>query len=228
MTPDAAQVLEKFLVHGPAPTEVSGTLRLLGVLTVMSLMPAILILMTSFTRIVIVLSLVRYAIGTPSIPPTSLVVALALIMTGITMGPTLSRAYANGVEPYLDSKAGITQTVTNTLQPFRDFMFRHTRSKELALFAEATGHKSIKSKEEVPTGVLISAFATSELRTAFEMGFMMLVAFLVIDLVVASFLMAMGMMMVPPMTISLPVKILVFVLADGWFRVMKSLLVSFQ
>lgn len=228
MTPDAAQVVEKFLQHGPGPTELSGTLRLLGVLTVLSLVPAILILMTSFTRIVIVLSLVRFAIGTPSIPPTALVVALAMILTGITMSPTLQASYEKGIEPYLDSKAGLSETVTNTLSPFREFMFKHTRSKELALFSEATGHRTVRSKDEVPTGVLISAFATSELRTAFEMGFMMLIAFLVIDLVVASFLMAMGMMMVPPMTISLPVKILVFVLADGWFRVMKSLLVSFQ
>ncbi|MBM3460579.1 MAG: flagellar type III secretion system pore protein FliP [Armatimonadetes bacterium] len=228
MNPDVASVVERVVSSGVGQSDISGTLRLLGVLTVMSLIPAILILMTSFTRIVIVLSLVRYAIGTPSIPPTSLVVSLALILTTITMGSTFQKAYQNGLEPYLDNKTNLRESVDATLSPFRDFMFRFTGDRELALFAEATGKRSIKHRNEVSTGVLISAFATSELRTAFEMGFMMLLAFLVIDLVVASFLMAMGMMMVPPMTISLPVKILVFVLADGWYRVMKSLITSFQ
>ncbi len=228
MSPDAAQVLERFLVHGSGQGDLNGTLRLLGVLTVMSMIPAMLILMTSFTRIVIVLSMVRYAIGTPQVPPTTLVVSLALILTGITMSTTLSRAYEQGVEPFLTNKAPLRECVTSTLAPFREFMFKHTGDKELSLFAEATGHRSIRRRDEVPTGVLISAFATSELRAAFEMAFMLLVAFLVIDVVVASFLMAMGMMMVPPMTISMPVKILIFVLADGWFRVMKSLLVAFR
>ena len=227
MNPSTANALGNFLSHG-APTEISSVLRVAGILTVMSVIPAILILMTSFTRIVIVLSLVRYAIGTPSLPPTSLIISLALILTGITMAPTLQKSYDDGIGPYLDNKKPVMEAYTGAIAPFRDFMFRYTGDKELALFAEAVSRARYKTKEEVPTGVLISAFTTSELRTAFQMGFMLLIAFLVVDIVVASMLMAMGMMMVPPMSISLPMKILVFVLADGWFRVIKSLVTSFR
>lgn len=228
MNPSAANAIGQFLTQTASQNEISGVLRVAGILTVMSLIPALLILMTSFTRIVIVLSLVRYAVGTPSLPPTSLIVSLSLILTGITMAPVFQKSYDDGLRPYLENKAPVMEAYTAGIAPFREFMFRHTGDKELALFAEATSRARYKTREEVPTGVLISAFTTSELRTAFQMGFMMLIAFLVVDLVVASMLMAMGMMMVPPMTISLPVKILVFVLADGWFRVIKSLVVSFQ
>lgn len=228
MNPSAANAIGQFLTNSASQTEISGVLRVAGILTVMSLIPAILILMTSFTRIVIVLSLVRYAVGTPSLPPTSLIIALSLILTGITMTPVFQKSYDDGVRPYLERKAPLADAYMGAITPFREFMFRHTGDKELALFAEAVSKARYKTREEVPTGVLISAFTTSELRTAFQMGFMMLIAFLVVDLVVASMLMAMGMMMVPPMTISLPVKILVFVLADGWFRVIRSLVSSFQ
>jgi flagellar biosynthesis protein FliP len=227
MSPEVAGAVEKLLLHGPG-TELSGSLRLLGVLTLLSLVPAMLMLMTSFTRIIIVLSLVRYAIGTPSIPPTSLLLSLALILTSITMSPTLEASWTQGVEPYIANRLDLQEAADATLKPMRTFMFKHTGSKELTLFSEATGHHSYHNRDEVPLGVLISSFATSELRSAFEMGFMILVAFLVIDIVVASFLMAMGMMMVPPMTISLPVKLLVFVLADGWLRVFKSLIAAFR
>ncbi len=230
MTP--LQMVGKMVASG-APADWSGPLKFLAVLTVMAVLPSILILMTSFTRIAIVLSFVRQAIGTPQIPPNLLLLSLALILTGMTMAPTLQKSYDAGVLPYSRGKLDFAGAVEQGMQPLRDFMFEHVREKELDLFVQAAMHASggkvapPKRREDVSTLVLVSAFATSEIRAAFEMGFVLLACFLVIDLIVASALMSMGMIMVPPTTISLPLKILVFVLADGWYLVIRSLLTTF-
>lgn len=224
MTP--AQALEQVLKSTPTG-ELHGSLRLLALLTIMAVLPALLVMMTSFTRITIVLAFVRHALGTPQIPPNPLILSLALVLTGITMAPTATKVYDRGAGPYIEGKLGMAAAVEQGIEPLREFMFRHVREKDLALFVRAISKEPARRRADVPTLALVSAFATSEIRTAFEMGFLLLASFLVVDLIVASMLMAMGMVMVPPMTISLPLKILVFVLADGWYLVVRSLVASF-
>jgi flagellar biosynthetic protein FliP len=203
-------------------------LSMLLLITVLSLAPAILVLMTSFTRIVIVLSFVRTSLGTQSMPPNQVLIGLALFMTMFIMAPTLSQLNEVALKPYLAGEITQTDALQKASVPMKDFMYKQTREKDLLLFMNYTKTKKPATYQDIPITVLVPAYAISELKTAFQMGFMIFIPFLVIDMVVASTLMAMGMMMLPPVMISLPFKILLFVLVDGWYLVVKSLLTSFN
>jgi flagellar biosynthetic protein FliP len=209
------------------PSDMVAVLRIVIMLTVLSLAPAILIMMTSFTRIVVVLSFLRQALGTQQMPPNQLIVGLSLFLSFFVMAPTIKSITANSVEPYLNEK--ITQKVAleRAETPLREFMFSQTREKDLELFLSLSKEAKPKTKNEVPTYALVPSFIISELKTAFQIGFMIYMPFLVLDMVVASVLMAMGMMMMPPAVISLPFKLLLFVLVDGWELVIGSLMKSF-
>jgi flagellar biosynthetic protein FliP len=202
-------------------------LQILILLTILSLAPSILIMLTSFTRILIVLSFVRRALGTQQEPSNQIIIGLALFITFFTMSPVIDQIYQNSLKPYIDRDINYVQAYNNAINPVRDFMFQHTRKNDLALFAGMEGGAKPETKDDFSTVALIPAFITSELRTAFQMGVIIYLPFLVIDMVVASLLMSMGMIMLPPVMISLPFKILLFVLVDGWNLVVKSLVVSF-
>ncbi|WP_433943320.1 flagellar type III secretion system pore protein FliP [Paenibacillus sp. SN-8-1] len=205
----------------------TSSLSILLLITILSVAPAILVLMTSFTRIVIVLGFVRSALGTQQMPPNQVLVGLALFLTLFVMSPTLSQINDVALQPYLKGEITQTAALEKAAVPMKKFMYSHTRNKDLQLFMSYTKTEKPKSYEDLPITVLVPAYAISELKTAFQMGFMIFIPFLIIDMVVASTLMAMGMMMLPPVMISLPFKILLFVLVDGWYLVVKSLLVSF-
>ncbi|ADU51105.1 flagellar biosynthetic protein FliP [Thermaerobacter marianensis DSM 12885] len=209
------------------PEGLGVALQILLLLTVLSLAPAILIMMTGFTRIVVALSFLRSALGTQQAPPNQVLVGLALFLTVFVMAPVWQQVYQDAWVPYRDGQIGQVEALQRAQQPVREFMFRYTRERDLALFLELSGRGPVESRDQVPTYVLIPAFAISELKTAFQIGFILYVPFLVIDMVVASTLMSMGMLMVPPMLVSLPFKILLFVLVDGWNLVVRSLLASF-
>jgi flagellar biosynthetic protein FliP len=196
-------------------------------LTVLSLAPAILIMMTSFTRIVVVLGFVRQALGTQQMPPNQLIVGLSLFLTFFVMAPTIKQISANSIDPYLSEKIDQKMAYERAEAPLREFMFAQTREKDLELFLSLSKEAKPQTKAEVPTYVLIPAFVISELKTAFQIGFMLYMPFLVLDMVVSSVLMAMGMMMLPPVVISLPFKLLLFVLVDGWDLIIGSLVKSF-
>jgi flagellar biosynthetic protein FliP len=210
-----------------SPKQVSSGVQLLVLLTVLSLAPSILILMTSFTRIVIVLSMIRNAIGTPQIPPTQVVIGLALLLTFFIMSPVYAQIDKEALQPFLNGEIDQPTAFERAAAPLREFMFQQTREKDLALFIEMSGQEQPETLEDIPTVVLLPAFVISELRTAFIMGFAIYVPFLVIDMVISSILLAMGMMMLPPSLISLPFKILLFVMVDGWYLIAKSLSMSF-
>jgi len=209
------------------PEKVAQGVQLLVLLTVLTIAPSILILATSFTRIVIVLSMVRNAIGTPTIPPNQVVIGLALVLTFFIMTPTYEKINQNALQPYLDNQ--ITQEVAleRAVDPLREFMFKQTREKDIALFLEMSGTPQPQTLDDIPTVALFPAFIISELRTAFTMGFIIYIPFLIIDLVVSSVLLSMGMMMLPPSLIALPFKLMLFVLVDGWFLLTRSLALSF-
>ncbi len=208
-------------------SSVSTSIKLMLLLTVLSLAPSILILMTSFARIVIVLSFVRTALATQQMPPNQVIIGLSLFLTFFIMSPTLQEVNENALTPLFDEDITLEEAYTRASGPFKDFMSEHTRQKDLELFLSYTGAEQPASIEEIPLTIMVPAFALSEIKTAFQIGFMIFIPFLVIDMVVASVLMSMGMMMLPPVMISLPFKILLFVLVDGWYLVMKSLLQSF-
>lgn len=205
----------------------TSSLSILLLITILSVAPAILVLMTSFTRIVIVLGFVRSALGTQQMPPNQVLVGLALFLTLFVMSPTLSQINDVALQPYLKGEITQTAALEKAAVPMKKFMYSHTRNKDLQLFMSYTKTEKPKSYEDIPITVLVPAYAISELKTAFQMGFMIFIPFLIIDMVVSSTLMAMGMMMLPPVMISLPFKILLFVLVDGWYLVVKSLLMSF-
>jgi flagellar biosynthetic protein FliP len=209
------------------PTDVVSVLRIVMMLTVLSLAPAILIMMTSFTRIVVVLGFVRQALGTQQTPPNQLIVGLALFLSFFVMAPTWKQISANAVEPYMAEKIDQQTAFDRAEAPLREFMFNQTREKDLELFLSLSKEAKPQNRAGVPTYVLIPAFVISELKTAFQIGFMIYLPFLVLDMVVASVLMAMGMMMLPPVVISLPFKLLLFVLVDGWELVVGSIVKSF-
>ncbi len=209
------------------PTELVSVLRIIILLTVLTLAPAILIMMTSFTRIVVVLSFVRQSLGTQQMPPNQLIVGLALFLSFFVMAPTWNAVTSQAVQPFLDEKIDQTEALLRAEKPIRDFMVGQTREKDVELFVSLAKMEKPQNIGEVPTYVLIPAFVVSELKTAFQIGFMLYLPFLVLDMVVASVLMAMGMMMLPPMMISLPLKILLFVLVDGWDLIVGSLVKSF-
>lgn len=210
------------------PANVTTTVELFLLLTVLSLAPAILVLMTSFTRIVIVLSFVRTALATRQMPPNQVLIGLSLFLTFFIMAPVIGNINHNAVQPYIKGKISQQKAIKKAEAPLKKFMAQHTRQKDLELFLNYGGYAQPKKISDIPMTALVPAFTISELKTAFEIGFMIYVPFLVIDMVVASVLMAMGMVMLPPVMISLPFKILLFVLVDGWYLVVKSILISYQ
>jgi flagellar biosynthesis protein FliP len=211
--------------------DVDGTatsIKLILLLTILSVAPSILLLMTSFTRIAIVLSFVRTALGTQQMPPTQVIMGLSIILTFFVMGPTFHEVNNQALQPFLEGKLSQEDALDEAVAPMREFMAKQTRESDLQLFLEYRNTKNIESIEDIPLTALVPAFAISELKTAFQMGFLIFIPFIIIDMIVASVLMAMGMMMVPPSLISLPFKILLFILVDGWNLVVQSLFVSFQ
>lgn len=210
-----------------SPVEVVESIRLLVLLTVLSLVPAILVMVTSFTRTIIVLSFVRNAIATNSVPPNQVLVGLALFLTLFTMAPTLARVQTEALAPYMDGQLSQEVAFERASVPIREFMLRYTREKDLALFIAASDSPQPNTPDDLALTVVVPAFMISELKTAFQMGVMLFIPFMVIDMVVASTLLSMGMFMLPPTTIALPFKLLLFVMADGWHLVVKALLESF-
>src|SRR5690554_600522 len=209
------------------PQTISTAVQLLLLLTVLAIAPSILILLTSFTRIVIVLGFVRTSLATQQMPPNQVIIGLALFLTFFIMAPTFGQVYDEALDPLFSEEITLDEAYERASVPFKEFMSKHTRQKDLALFLDYSGAESPSSVEDIPLSALIPAFAISELKTAFQMGFMIFIPFLVIDMAVASVLMSMGMMMLPPVMISLPFKILLFVVVDGWHLVTHSLLDSF-
>jgi flagellar biosynthetic protein FliP len=206
---------------------VSTSLQLLVLLTVLSLAPSILIMMTSFTRIIIVLGFVRNALGTPSMPPNQVLVGVALFLSLFVMGPTFTQINDQAIQPLLNDRIDEKTALERAEAPIRAFMFEQVDQQDLSLFTDLSGEERPETRADVPTRVLIPAFVLSELKTAFEIGFLILIPFLIIDMVVASTVMSMGMVMLPPVIISLPFKILLFVLVDGWHLVSESLVRGF-
>ena len=202
-------------------------IQLVALITVLSIAPAILVMVTSFVRIIVVLSFLRTAMGTQQTPPNQVLVSLALFMTAFIMMPTMEQAYDNGIAPLIAGDIDEFEAFDRASDPFRTFMMRHVRAQDLELFVDIGGVQPEAARERMPMRVLIPAFMISELRRAFEIGFLIFVPFLIIDMVVASVLMAMGMMMLPPIIIALPFKIIFFVLVDGWYMIVGSLVQSF-
>ncbi|MFD2044115.1 flagellar type III secretion system pore protein FliP [Ornithinibacillus salinisoli] len=209
------------------PSNVATSVKLILLLTVLSLAPGILILMTSFTRIIIVLSFVRTSLATQQMPPNQVLIGLALFLTFFIMAPTFGQVYDEALQPLFNEDITLDEAYERASTPLKDFMAKHTRQKDLELFISYTNMDRPESVQDIPLTTLVPAFAISELKTAFQMGFMIFVPFLIIDMAVASVLMSMGMMMLPPVMISLPFKILLFVLVDGWYLITHSLLSGF-
>lgn len=209
------------------PQETVSAIKILMILTVLTLAPAIMIMMTAFTRIIIVLSFVRQALGTQQMPPNQLLVGLALFLTFFIMQPFFTKINSDALQPYLNNQISQEVAIDNALAPIRVFMFNQTRAQDLELFIKLSKMETPRTRADVATTVLIPAFVLSELKTAFQIGFIIYLPFLVIDMVAASVLMAMGMMMLPPVVISLPFKIMLFVLVDGWTLLIGSLVKSF-
>ncbi len=227
----AAQSLPKISVQvgeSADPTDLTTTLKIVVLMTVLALAPSLLIMVTSFTRITVVLSFLRHAMGASQMPPNQLLLGLSLILTFFIMAPAANRAYTEGIKPYTDKQISGEEAYQKTVAPFREFMLAQTREQDLALFVDIAKLPAPSTPADVPLHVLVPAFVISELRTAFQISFVIFIPFLVIDMVVASVLMSMGMMMLPPVIVSLPFKILLFVLVDGWYLLVKSLVESFH
>jgi flagellar biosynthetic protein FliP len=205
----------------------SVTIQILALMTALTVLPALLLTMTSFTRIVIVLSLLRQALGTGQAPSNQVLLGLSLFLTIFIMMPVIDKVNTDAVQPYLEEKIDMTAAMEKASAPFRQFMLKQTRESDLEMFIRISGNADVASPADVPFSLLMSAFVTSELKTAFQIGFLIFLPFLIIDLVVASVLMSMGMMMLSPMIVSLPFKIMLFVLADGWSLIMEMLAASF-
>ena len=203
------------------------TLQLLALMTVLTLLPSLLIMMTSFVRIIIVMSLLRQALGTAQTPPNQVLLGLALFLTIFIMSPVLTEVYDEAITPYYQDQISLETALETAQQPIRTFMLNQTRETDIAMFAEIAGNDNIEDPADVPFTTLVPAFITSELKSAFAIGFLIYIPFVVIDLVVASVLMSMGMMMLSPMMISMPFKLMLFVLVDGWTLIMGSLAASF-
>lgn len=210
------------------PQDVAITLQIMVLLTILSIAPSILIMTTSFIRIVVVLSFLRNALSTQSMPPNQVMVALSLFLSFYIMSPYWSQANENGLQPYLAGQISQEEAVAKVVEPLREFMFKQTRESDLALFVNLSKAERPESQDDVSTFTLIPAYIISELKTAFQIGFMIYIPFIVIDMIVASTLMSMGMMMLPPVMISLPFKVLLFVMVDGWHLLIRSLIVSFN
>ena len=203
------------------------SIQLIALLTVLSIAPSILIMMTSFTRIVVVLSLLRTALGTATAPPNTVMIALAVFLTAFVMGPVLQKSYDDGIKPLVANQIGVEDALQRASVPLRGFMLKNVREKDLKLFLDLSQEPPPATPDEVSLRILVPAFMISELKRAFEIGFLLFLPFLIIDLVVASVLMSMGMMMLPPVVVSLPFKLIFFVLVDGWYRICGSLIKSF-
>jgi flagellar biosynthetic protein FliP len=208
---------------GEEPEQLVGTLRLLLILAVLSLAPAFIILMTSFTRMVIVLGFLRNALGTQQIPPNQIIIGLALFLTFFVMQPVFSQIQTEALTPYLAEEIDFTEALSRGERPLREFMLNNTREADLMLFLQMARIDAPVEREDVPFRAVVPAFVLSELKTAFQIGFLLFVPFLIIDMIVSSVLMSMGMFMLPPVIVSLPFKILLFVLVDGWSLVVRSL-----
>ncbi|MDW8846708.1 flagellar type III secretion system pore protein FliP [Erwinia sp. MMLR14_017] len=229
IAPDVHAQLPGLMSHPTANGGQSWSLpvQTLVFLTSLTFLPAILLMMTSFTRIIIVFGLLRNALGTPSAPPNQVLLGLALFLTFFIMGPVFDKIYQDAYLPFSEDKISMQEAIDKGAQPLREFMLRQTREADLALFARLSNSPPLQGPEAVPMRILLPAYVTSELKTAFQIGFTVFIPFLIIDLVVASVLMALGMMMVPPATISLPFKLMLFVLVDGWQLLVSSLAQSF-
>ena len=224
-SPAGAQELSLNLGESGALT--GRIVQLIGLITVLTLAPSILVVLTSFTRIVVVLSLLRSAMGVQQAPPNTVLISLALFLTAFVMAPTLEKIYRDGIVPLIEEEIDETEAFERSIGPVRTFMMGHVREKDLLLFLEMSGAERPATLDDTPMRALIPAFIISELRRAFEIGFLIFVPFLVIDMVVASVLMSMGMMMLPPIIISLPFKLIFFVLVDGWHLITTSLVQGF-
>jgi flagellar biosynthesis protein FliP len=229
--PAAAQEISINLGQGAGAAGSGGlterVIQLIAFITVLSLAPSILVMMTSFTRIVVVLSLLRTALGTATAPPNAVIVALALFLTAFVMGPALQNAYDTGIRPLVNNEISVEQAFERSTVPLKAFMQKNVREKDLALFSDLSREPRPESPEQLSLRILVPAFMISELKRAFEIGFLLFLPFLIIDLVVASVLMSMGMMMLPPVVVSLPFKLIFFVLVDGWSLVAGSLVQSY-
>lgn len=212
---------------GDSVDEMAIGMKILFFLTILSLAPAILVMATSFTRIVIVLSLLRQAMGLHSMPPNQVMVGMALFLTFFVMSPVWQQVNREAIQPYLAKEISEKEAMTKAMAPIRSFMLSQTREKDLSLFVEISKSERPKDVSEIPTLVIVPAFVTSELKTAFQIGFFIYIPFLILDMVVASVLLSMGMLMLPPMMIVLPFKLLLFVLVDGWYLLVGSLVKSF-
>ncbi len=210
------------------PKQLVTTLNVMLILTVLVLAPSIVLVATSFIRILVVFGFLRQALGTPQSPPTTLLVSLSLVLTFFIMEPYAKQAYNNGIKPYMEEKIGYDTAIERAVKPFKNFMIKNTREKDLALFFRIRHLPNPKTVDDVPLSILVPAFMISELKTAFEIGFLIFLPFLIIDMVVSSILMSLGMMMLPPVMISLPFKILVFILVDGWNLIVMGLVESFK
>jgi len=223
--PAAAQQLN--LDFGSGASSTTRIIQLLALTTVLSVAPSILVMMTSFTRIVVVLSFLRQALGTQSSPPNMVMVSLAMFLTAFVMAPTLEQCWQHGVQPYMDGQLEEAEAFDRTAKPLHAFMMRQTRPQDVRLFMDLSKSATPEKAEDIPLKVVVPAFMISELRRSFEMGFLIFLPFIIIDMVIASVLMSMGMMMIPPAMISLPFKLIFFVLVDGWYMVVGSLVQSF-
>jgi len=226
-----AQTLPKISVEvgeTVEPSDLSTTLQIVILLTVLSLAPSLLIMVTSFIRITVVMSFLRQAMGSHQMPPNQVIIGLSLILTFFLMAPIATKAYDEGIKPYLAEEVSGEEAYELAVTPFREFMLSQTREQDLALFVNIAGLDAPDNADDIPLHVLVPGFVISELRTAFQIAFVIFIPFLVIDMVVASVLLSMGMMMLPPIIISLPFKLLLFVLVDGWYLLVKSLVESFH
>jgi flagellar biosynthetic protein FliP len=210
-----------------SPEDLSATLQIVLLLTVLTLAPSIILMLTSFIRLVIVLGFLRQAMGTQQLPPNQLLISLALILTVFIIAPVANEAYNNGLKPYLNEEISKEEAFDKAIEPFREFMLAQTREKDLALFINLAEMEQPEDPDDIPLHILIPGFVISELRIGFQIAFLVFVPFLIIDMIVASVLMSMGMMMLPPIIVALPFKILLFVLVDGWYLLIKSLIGSF-
>ncbi|MBU1707001.1 flagellar type III secretion system pore protein FliP [bacterium] len=210
------------------PGQVVGTMQILGLLTLMSIAPALVLMMTSFTRLIIVMHFLRQAMGAGQMPPSQLMIGLCLILTFFIMQPAIEQINTEALKPYLAKEITQQEAVTKAVQPLRQFMLRQTREQDLALFVKLSGKPKPENADDISMAILTPSFMVSEMSLAFQIGFIIYLPFLIIDMVVASVLLAMGMMMLPPIMISLPFKILMFVLVDGWYLVVQSMVESFH
>jgi flagellar biosynthetic protein FliP len=221
-------VVNLSLTAPDTPVQLVKTLNIVIIMTLLVLAPSMIMVMTSFVRLLIVFSFLRQAMGTQQLPPSQLLVSLAMVLTFFIMQPYATKAYKNGIEPYMNEQIGYQEAFDRSVKPFKTFMIKNTREKDLALFYRIRKMENPHTIDDVSLSILIPAFMISELKTAFEIGFLIYLPFLIIDMVVSAILMSLGMMMLPPVMISLPFKLLIFVLVDGWNLLVQSLVASFK